>query len=64
VTLVASEATEWPDSGLGCPSPDALYLTVITPGYRITLEAEGQTYVYHTDRLENVVLCVDGRPAE
>jgi hypothetical protein len=41
-----------------------LYAAVITPGYQITLEAEGQSYIYHTDMVETVVLCVDGRPAE
>ncbi len=25
-----------------------MYAQVITPGYRITLEAGGQTYAYHT----------------
>jgi hypothetical protein len=64
VTLVEVIAQEWPDSSLGCPDPNFMYLTVITPGFQILLEAQGQSYTYHTDMVQNVVLCVDGRPAE
>ncbi len=64
ITFVEATSKNWPDSGLGCPSPDAIYLTVITHGFQITLEAQDQTYTYHTDMNQNVVLCVDGRPAE
>jgi hypothetical protein len=63
VTLVEVEVVDWNDSSLGCPAPDSVYLTVITPGYQITLEAEGQTYIYHTDQVQNVVLCINGQPA-
>jgi hypothetical protein len=64
VTFVEAAAQDWPDSSLGCPSPDLLYAAVITPGYDITLEAQGQSYSYHTDTVENVVLCIDGLPAD
>jgi hypothetical protein len=64
ITVVEVSSQNWPDSGLGCPAPDAIYLTVITPGFQITLEAEGDTYIYHTDSAENVVLCIDGQPAQ
>lgn len=64
ITLVEAVSRDWPDSGLGCPSPDLIYAAVITPGYQITLEAEGETYIYHTDTGDNAVLCVDGQPAD
>lgn len=64
VTLVESVAQDWPDGGLGCPSPDAIYAAVITPGYQITLAAQDESYIYHTDTAETVVLCIDGLPAE
>lgn len=64
VTLVESLAQEWPDAGLGCPAPDAVYAAVITPGFQITLEAQDESYIYHTDTAETVVLCIDGLPAE
>ncbi len=50
------EAVEWPDASLGCPQPGMVYAQVITPGYRIVLEAEGQAYEYHSSR-SRVVYC-------
>ena len=50
LSLVAIEAMEWPDGGLGCPEPGAMYVQVITPGYQITLEdASGTTYDVRTE---------------
>lgn len=57
VSLVSVEKVDWPDTSLGCPEPGKVYAQVITPGYRIVLQAKGQTYRYHTDRGQNVVLC-------
>jgi hypothetical protein len=48
VTLVRVENVEWPDASLGCPKPGMMYAQVITPGYRITLEAQGREYTFHT----------------
>jgi hypothetical protein len=55
--LVSVEAVEWSDSGLGCPQPDMMYAQVVTPGYKVVLEAQGERYEYHTDTTTNVVLC-------
>lgn len=57
VTVVGVEAVEWSDSSLGCPKPDMNYLQVITPGYKITFEAQGTRYEYHTDQRATVVRC-------
>ena len=63
IEVVDVEAVQWNDSALGCPQPGMMYLQVITPGYRITLAAEGERYTYHTDRGSRVILCgPDGRP--
>ena len=35
------------DSSYGCPQPGRAYLTVISPGHKITLRANGQIYVVH-----------------
>ena len=40
-------AVEWRDSSLGCPRPGMAYLDVITPGYKVTLRANGQIHVVH-----------------
>ena len=57
IGLVEAEAVEWPDASLGCPQSGMMYAQVITPGFRVVLEAKGQTYEYHTDTGRLVVLC-------
>ena len=60
IQVVSIEAVEWPDASLGCPEPGMSYAQVITPGYRIVLEAGGEEYEYHTGT-SSVVLCQDSR---
>ncbi|MEW5958909.1 MAG: hypothetical protein AB1801_14345 [Chloroflexota bacterium] len=57
IKLISMEAVEWSDASLGCPQPGYMYAQVITPGYLIILEAQGEEYEYHTDQKTNVVLC-------
>lgn len=57
ITIVSAEPNEWRDSSLGCPKPGMNYLQVITPGYLITLEAQGKRYIYHSDTNQRVVRC-------
>jgi len=57
ITVVAVEETVWRDSSLGCPKPGLNYLQVLTPGYKITLEAQGKRYEYHSDANRRVVRC-------
>jgi hypothetical protein len=61
-TLITIAPVEWSDGSLGCPKPGMNYLQVITPGYQITLEAQGQRYEYHTDQRGAVVRCDQPRP--
>ncbi len=61
--MIEFEAVDWRDSSLGCPEPGKSYLQVITPGYRVVLQADGQTYEYHTNREDRAVLCKGGTPA-
>jgi hypothetical protein len=65
IRLVSVEAVDWSDTSLGCPQPGMMYAQVITPGYRIVLEAEGERYEYHTDTGDHIVLCQpEGRSQE
>ena len=64
LVLESHEIMNWPDAGLGCPAPDMMYATVLTPGYQLQFLANGETYVYHTDMAGHFVLCVDGQPAD
>ena len=64
ITLVEAEAVEWRDSSLGCPQPDVMYAQVVTPGYRVTLQVEDETYVYHTDQDQTTIQCSESGEAE
>jgi hypothetical protein len=60
IQVVSVEAVDWPDGCLGAGSPAEACLMVITPGYRITLSANGQSYEYHTDQVGNSVRLAQG----
>jgi hypothetical protein len=62
IRLVEATEVEWSDSSLDCPQPGMTYLQVITPGYRILLEVDGQEYEYHSNRDAYVVLCENRVP--
>lgn len=55
------ESVTWRDSSLGCPKPGQGYLQVLTPGFRIFLEVQGQTYEYHGDTRGNIAECGEGQ---
>ena len=49
LTLVKANATEWSDTSLGCPKSGMMYAQVITPGYEITFEHQGNNYAVHSN---------------
>ncbi len=55
VQVVTSEAVDWPDACLGVHTPGEMCAQVITPGYRVVLEANGQRYEFHTNQPGTVV---------
>jgi hypothetical protein len=57
IAVVSYDRAEWSDSSLGCPKPGQSYLTVITPGYRVILEAAGTQYEYHTNDKNIAIRC-------
>ena len=62
INLVETTEAEWSDSSLDCPQPGMSYLQVITPGYRILLEANGTQYEYHSNRDTYVIYCDNANP--
>lgn len=56
VRIIEVTAYVWPDISLGCPEPDATYLTGDIDGYRIVLEVGESQYIFHTD-FDRVVPC-------
>lgn len=49
IKLVSYEDTIFNDSSLGCPEPGKFYAQVITPGWKIMFEADGNIYEYHSN---------------
>jgi len=56
IKVKSVEEKQWSDASLGCSKPGQMYAQVITGGYLITLEANGQNYYYHTS-LKEVTRC-------
>jgi hypothetical protein len=59
VQVISFQDEEWPDSCLGLAAPDEMCLQVITPGFRILLNANGMHFEYHSD-LTGDILRVSG----
>lgn len=62
IHLVEFMEVEWSDSSLDCPQPGMSYLQVMTPGYRILLEANAQVHEYHSNKDAYIVYCEDRMP--
>lgn len=44
------EAVQWPDDCLGIDLPEQTCAPTSTPGYRVALQVDGETYTFHTDQ--------------
>ena len=49
VRIITAEKMDWQDGCLGISSPGQMCTEVITPGFRVILEANTVRYEYHTD---------------
>lgn len=56
IQVVSVEPVEWPDGCLGIRTRGVACVAVITPGYLVLLEANGQTFEFHTDTQANAIL--------
>lgn len=50
ITVISSEAVTWDNGCLGVVIPGVLCTDIITPGFRIFMEAKGQRYEFHTNQ--------------
>lgn len=55
ITLLGAKSVEWPNSCLGVTSADIACAEVITPGFVVTLQRNGQEFVFNTDTAGNAV---------
>jgi len=46
IKAVETRAVTWPDAALGMPQNDKMYAQVLTPGWRIILDARSTRYLY------------------
>lgn len=45
--VLSAQRVTWSDGSLGCPQPGKMYTQALVPGYRIRIQAGGQTLSYH-----------------
>jgi hypothetical protein len=50
ITVMTFETVDWPDGCLGVPQKGVMCTQMITPGYKVTLEANQKQYIYHTNQ--------------
>lgn len=62
IQVAEASEVEWPNLALGCPEPGMMYGQVVVPGFRVVLQAGGQSYDYHGDRKGTMRLCQNGQP--
>ena len=62
IRLVSAEPVVWPNGALGCPMEGTDYIEMQIQGLRLTFEADGNLYTFHTDGNSNYVFCRDGEP--
>jgi hypothetical protein len=49
IEVLNYEVVDWPDTCLGIPEPGVACAQVVTPGWRITLIVDGQSYDVNAD---------------
>ncbi|MBX2996934.1 MAG: hypothetical protein KF893_00380 [Caldilineaceae bacterium] len=68
VEIISVEREEWTDSCLGLGGPAEICAFVITPGYRVVVEVNGEEFAYRTDLTADVIraeveMAMDDEPA-
>ncbi|MCL5996382.1 MAG: hypothetical protein M1546_10045 [Chloroflexi bacterium] len=64
VAVTRFEPVEWPNACLGVQTQGLACAEVITPGYRVILEAQGKQYEFHTDQDGGNVILAAASPVE
>ncbi len=55
IEVVSYSEGEWLNACLGLAEEDEMCAQVITPGYQVTLRADGEEYVLRTDETGEVI---------
>ncbi len=57
ITILEIHRVEWRDASLGCPQPGMMYAQVITPGYLVKAEVDGEEQMVHMNEKGHGVVC-------
>lgn len=60
IEVLDFEQVDWPDACLGIPQEDQVCAQVITPGFRVVLEVNGQQYEFRSNQDGTLVMQVPG----
>lgn len=60
LVIVRAEPVVWNDGSLGCPAPGMVYTQALVNGYRVVIDAAGQTYDFRVGRGGSFRLCPAG----
>ena len=61
ITEAGADPADFPDASLGAPVDDEMSAQVITPGWRIHLQAGGETYEYRATERQLRLVHFKGR---
>lgn len=56
IEVVEFEQVDWPDACLGIPQENQMCAQVVTPGFRVVLEVDGQQYEFRSNQDGTLVL--------
>jgi hypothetical protein len=55
VDFLSIERREWPDACLGIARSDEACAEVVTPGFLIIVEIDGQRFTFHSDETGQII---------
>ena len=55
IEIETLEQVDWPDACLGLPEGDEACAQIITPGFRVELQVNDQTFEFRTDESGSVI---------
>jgi hypothetical protein len=55
IEIVETEQVEWPDACLGLPEVDEACAEVVTPGFRVELTVNDETFEFRTDESGQII---------
>lgn len=55
IEIVTVDQVDWPDACLGLPEGDEACAQVVTPGFRVELQVDDQTFEFRTDESGSII---------